>query len=126
MAREARRLVTDALVDLDRELVEVALLLSSEVVTNAFRYGATTNVWLALTLDAAQLRVEVADSAEDQPHRRSPGALEERGRGLMLLDALASDWGTMAMPNGKIVWFRLALTPASEELPTGGTVTVAR
>lgn len=36
-----------------------------------------------------------------------PQLLDERGRGLLVVDAIASDWGTTRQGSGKCVWFRL-------------------
>ena len=51
---------------LDRELTETALLLVSELATNAIRHGAPP-VRLSLRLDADRLRVEVADNSPALP-----------------------------------------------------------
>ena len=118
MVSTARRNVAAAVSDVDRDTVEIALLLTSEVVTNALRYGDTSSLSLSLRLRPDELLVEVDDATVQQPQVRLPRQLDERGRGLMLLDALASEWGSDAKADGKTVWFRLALTtPVIEGSP---------
>lgn len=97
------------------DVLDVALLLTSELVTNAVRYGAgrvCLNVH-ALPEGAAvpgRVRVEVCDAnpAPVPPGERpAPGA--ESGRGLHIVDTLATRWGTTSRPDppGKCVWFEL-------------------
>jgi anti-sigma regulatory factor (Ser/Thr protein kinase) len=90
-------------------LVADTQLLVSETVTNAIRHGRPP---IELTLHASRrgLRVEVLDtsSATLQLSLRV-AALDEHGRGLMLVDLLASGWGTERGPtDGKVVWFEMA------------------
>jgi hypothetical protein len=51
--------------------------------------------------------VEVSDGSHELPRPRRVGPDAEGGRGLALVDALASDWGTTTTDDGKIVWFEL-------------------
>jgi anti-sigma regulatory factor (Ser/Thr protein kinase) len=98
---------------LDRELTETALLLVSELVTNAIRHGSPP-VRLSLHLDRAggrgSLRVEVTDSSPAPP---AVGASAEpdqtSGRGLFIVQQLAARWGShvSATRLGKTVWFEL-------------------
>ena len=118
MVSTARSHVAEMMSGIDRETVEVALLLTSEVVTNALRYGQTSSLSLSLTLRPGELLVEVDDATPEQPHVRLPRQLDERGRGLMLLDALASGWGSTTKGAGKTVWFRLAITAPVVEDPS--------
>jgi anti-sigma regulatory factor (Ser/Thr protein kinase) len=94
---------------LDRELTETALLLVSELVTNAIRHG-TPPVRLSLRLERDRLRVEVTDSSPALPElsRSSPDQLG--GRGLQIVQLLAARWGASASPRrlGKTVWFELS------------------
>jgi anti-sigma regulatory factor (Ser/Thr protein kinase) len=104
----ARRLVTEATTELHRDVVETALLLTSELVTNAVRYGQAQSVSLCVTLTDGQLWVEVDDNATTPPTRRLSDQQAERGRGLILVNALASHWGVKRRNRGKVVWFCLA------------------
>jgi len=89
-------------------VTHTALLLTSEVVTNAVRHSEGDPV---LTIDVApdRMRVSVADRAEDQPYVvPTPSRLSEHGRGVWLVDTLASRWGVdIVAADQKIVWFEL-------------------
>ncbi|MGL5856861.1 MAG: ATP-binding protein [Angustibacter sp.] len=103
---------------------DVAVLLTSEVVTNAIRYGEPP-VQLTAVLDKAQLRVVVSDARSggaDEPIRPRPDVQwhDGGGRGLHLVEALADRWGVVdragasdpdGPADGKEVWFELALAP---------------
>lgn len=92
------------------QLVETALLVVSEVVTNAVRYGQG-RLELEVTLSDGAVYVEVSDANPELPRRRpiAQDSLVEGGLGLHLLDALAAAWGThdRADPPGKTVWVLL-------------------
>jgi DNA-binding NarL/FixJ family response regulator len=87
-------------------MVEDAELLTSELVNNAVVH-ATSSVMLRLRLDRHRLRIEVADTGEGALHRKRAAVSDTSGRGLLLVDALSSSWGTSANPEGKVVWFEL-------------------
>ncbi len=93
---------------LDREMTETALLLVSELATNAIRHG-TPPVRLALRLDADRLRVEVTDSSPALPQVGSPEPDQAGGRGLQIVQELAARWGAQSSPVaiGKTVWFEM-------------------
>ncbi|MDP9394565.1 MAG: SpoIIE family protein phosphatase [Actinomycetota bacterium] len=110
-SRRARQLVRSALVGAGEELVEVATLLVSELVSNAVMHGRG-EVGLLVRLDQAMLRVEVDDAdprlpARPRPLRHGELPLPEAGRGVLVLDALAHRWGSVPMGEGKRVWFEL-------------------
>lgn len=94
---------------LDREMTETALLLVSELATNAIRHG-TPPVRLSLRLDADRLRVEVTDSSPQLPRLRRPGPDQASGRGLHIVQQLAARWGAHVTGSrlGKTVWFELS------------------
>lgn len=99
---------------LDRELTETALLLVSEVVTNAIRHGSPP-VRLSLHLDRdaqtdPRLRVEVTDSSPAEPLvGQQPPPDQASGRGLQIVQQLAARWGSQVSASrlGKTVWFEL-------------------
>lgn len=88
------------------EVVDCAILLTSELVSNAVRH-AGTRVIVNFDTGGHTLRVEVADSVERPPQPRQADPLAEGGRGLELVDALAANWGVDGRPGGKSVWFEL-------------------
>ena len=108
-AREARRFVAEFAARMSRpEVVETAQLLVSELVTNAVAH-AGTRVEVECARTDEGLRVSVCDGSSLLPVPGRPGAWDERGRGLLLVDTLASRWGTDRHPDhGKAVWFELS------------------
>ena len=94
---------------LDREMTDTALLLVSELVTNAIRHG-TPPVRLSLQLDRDRLRVEVTDSSPALPELTRPDPEQIGGRGLQIVQLLAARWGASSSSRrlGKTVWFELS------------------
>ena len=116
---EARRRVRDAIrswrvpVDLD-----AALLLTSELVTNAIRHEAGQEagqgaqaVMLAIASSRGRLRVDVHDTSRSLPAVAEVPADAETGRGLLLVETLSDEWGFYRTPAGKAVYFTLAFEP---------------
>ena len=87
---------------------DVAELLVSELVTNAIHHGRTTCL-LELTATPTVLRAAVADDGGGSPRLRHAGPEDESGRGLAIVDALASRWGVQPTSEGKVVWFEINL-----------------
>lgn len=87
-------------------LAETALLLVSELVTNSVRH-ANTGVALRLEITERWLRIEVHDAEPHAPRPRTPDVLDESGFGLVIVDALATQWGVYATAAGKAVWAEL-------------------
>lgn len=90
----------------DGELCETVVLLVSEVATNALVHGAGDVRVDVRTQDGA-VRIEVSDDSTAVPVPRNAGADGESGRGMALVEALSSDWGTLSRPDGKTVWFEV-------------------
>ncbi|MGQ0468210.1 MAG: ATP-binding protein [Sporichthyaceae bacterium] len=83
----------------------VALLLVSELVTNALRYGVQP-MRLVARGDANGLRVEVHDGrVGEQPKLREPARGDLTGRGMVLVNTLAARWGCSEFGGTKQVWF---------------------
>jgi anti-sigma regulatory factor (Ser/Thr protein kinase) len=107
--RDLRRLFASARVDADTS--ETAVLLANELVTNAVEHGRGS-AYLDATVRSGAIRLEVTDSSTVEPRPNTGvGELDERGRGLILIDALASRWGVRPRPDGKTVWCELDLAP---------------
>lgn len=94
------------------DTVETAVLLVSELVTNACRHARTPagrEIGIRCALRDGTLRVEVSDASDLLPRSRDASAEDESGRGLALVTALADAWD--AHPRscgiGKTVWFEL-------------------
>ena len=89
-------------------LVDAATLLTSELVTNGVRHAGTGMELVISRTDDRTVRVAVTDRAPgvDVEVRRS-GSSAEGGRGLFLVEQLASGWGSAVDDNAKTVWFEL-------------------
>ena len=109
-ARAAREFVrrTCARWELDTVL-EPALLVVSELVTNAVHH-ARTRVTVGLLLRTDHLLVEVEDVDCRPPVLQHNDRDAVGGRGLILIDAVSRRWGSQPCPLGKVVWAELALT----------------
>ncbi|MEU6735662.1 ATP-binding protein [Streptomyces physcomitrii] len=99
--------------EVPEERVDEAVLVLSELVTNAVRYGSAREdfVLVSLVLKASYLRIEVHDAGRRRPrlrHSAADSATEQRGRGLFIVAELAADWGVGERPFGKYVWAELA------------------
>jgi anti-sigma regulatory factor (Ser/Thr protein kinase) len=87
-------------------VIDTAVLLVSELVTNAIRHGSPPcALVISMRDDGVQLAVQDADSTI--PSLQQPDALAENGRGLVLVDALSDDWGIRPVTGGKETWFFL-------------------
>ncbi|WP_078591819.1 SpoIIE family protein phosphatase [Streptomyces megasporus] len=104
---QLRELLYDWMVE---DQVEGAVLLLSELLTNALVHtdgDATVVAELIGERGARRLRVEVADRSDELPHRRNPGELASRGRGLLLMEMVANAWGVEPRGEGKSIWFEI-------------------
>ncbi|MFK3981643.1 SpoIIE family protein phosphatase [Micromonospora sp. NPDC050397] len=97
------------------ELLNEALLLTTELSTNAVEH-AGTELDIEVVADENGLTVTVSDFAVGRIEKVTArpkndltdiSEVSERGRGLLLVDHFASRWGTTHLPTGKGVWFRL-------------------
>lgn len=109
-AQAAREMLRDAcaVAHVSAESTETALLLTSELVTNAVLHAGGSPV-LAVDVQPARLRVTVTDHGAPLPAPpTSVPPLEESGRGLFLVETLAHRWGSDPQgAGGKAVWFEL-------------------
>ena len=106
---EARRFAVSTLRDwaLD-DLSDDAGLLVSELVTNAMIH-AESPAELTLTTNDDVVRFVVQDWGGGALKLRNPTPTTPEGRGLRFVDSVSHDWGTSTAPNGKLVWFSLAI-----------------
>ncbi|WP_405899205.1 ATP-binding protein [Streptomyces sp. NBC_00727] len=97
--------------DASADHMDTAVLVTSELVTNAYRYRTEPGdlISVVLDVDSTRTRIEVHDPVRRTPRHR-PGVGESdregtRGRGLVILDALCPKrWGVGDRPLGKFVW----------------------
>jgi anti-sigma regulatory factor (Ser/Thr protein kinase) len=89
-------------------LADDAELLTSELMTNACRYSSGPVTVLALRNTTSVVVTVTDDDTGGEPLLPAEQDLErDTGRGLFLVDAIASAWGTTVRTGGKTVWFRL-------------------
>ncbi len=121
----ARRFIETALAvwELD-DLNACAMLLTSELVTNAILHARTAVRLVAERTDkelvvevwdgapcamAAPRHAGVSETGRGLLRETGRGLLLETGRGLLLVDRLASRWGVRRVGQRKVAWFALPL-----------------
>ncbi|WP_439679270.1 ATP-binding protein [Embleya sp. MST-111070] len=126
-AREARRLVTSALagwglVDDGRAVVVV-----TELMSNAHRHAATPTIRVGVRrMGPRVVRVFVVDRSDDMPMVRRADTGSVDGRGLTLVDALSEGrWGVEPLPVGKRVWAEVTCSTAASRVSAGSNRTSA-
>ncbi|MFI1579186.1 ATP-binding protein [Embleya sp. NPDC020630] len=86
--------------------VDTLELLLSELVTNAVQHSTRgRTVAVAVLRRENSIRLAVVD--DDTALPEAGGAvdlLDEHGRGLLLVEAMAEEWGSYPVPDGKVVW----------------------
>jgi len=102
--RQARSMIRDPLKRWGLEdLIPVAELLVSELVTNAIKY-AKGETLLQLILEPDSLVCEVHDSSPALPRVLQVDKDAENGRGLHVVSQLSARWGARRSAAGKVVW----------------------
>jgi anti-sigma regulatory factor (Ser/Thr protein kinase) len=103
-----------------RELADTAQLVTSELVTNAVQASdrlrirpgppivPVVKIWLVS--DRISIVIHVWDGCEEMPARQDGAPDQESGRGLMLVENLAKDWGAYRKAHGKVVWALISPT----------------
>ncbi|MEU5429518.1 ATP-binding protein [Streptomyces olivoreticuli] len=93
------------------ELAGDTALLLSELVTNAVVHvpDAAGDIELALTRAQGHLIAQVTDTGGHLPRCGEAGPDSENGRGMWLVEQIATRWGHRPSARGKTVWFTLAL-----------------
>ncbi|SDL24511.1 ATP-binding SpoIIE family protein phosphatase [Streptomyces indicus] len=91
------------------ELCEAGVLAASELVANSLQHG-TPPMRLRLRRTDRRLIIEVTDGDDHLPLRRRAEPADEAGRGIAIVAALASNWGSRRTPGGgKAVWCEFTL-----------------
>ncbi|MFF8095563.1 SpoIIE family protein phosphatase [Streptomyces sp. NPDC016675] len=107
----ARQHLRDLLHDWpSEEQRDAAVLLLSEMLTNVLVHTDADALLVAEVTGAPgerRIRVEVTDSGDDLPHKRRPGEMASSGRGLMLIELLADEWGVAPRGEGKSIWYEV-------------------
>jgi anti-sigma regulatory factor (Ser/Thr protein kinase) len=97
-----------------RGMADTAELLVSELVTNSVQASErlktrddvavvpVVRLWMAS--DRTMVVIRVWDGSDDMPIHHNAAPDEIGGRGLMIIDSLAADWGSYRLADGKVVW----------------------
>ncbi|MFE6848759.1 ATP-binding protein [Streptomyces sp. NPDC057686] len=100
--------------NLQSDTVESARLLVSEMVTNSVVHSGASRICVLVARGNDSLHIEVLDDGfMETTAPESPAALmDERGRGLLIVSALSTQWGGPGdSDGGKRVWADLSLLP---------------
>jgi anti-sigma regulatory factor (Ser/Thr protein kinase) len=125
-ARLARLLAAHQLTEWDHPhgtgVHDTVVLVVAELAANCVLHGRVPGrdftVRLAYDDEQGVVRVEVSDTHPAQPVRIMPAADEDHGRGLVLVDALATRWGVRdRVGPGKTVWAECAALTAARPHP---------
>lgn len=112
--------------------LQIATLLTSEVVTNAVIHPQNPTdptIGLRISRFDDRVRVEVVDSGQgfdpaQWPQPRAGEEWDQGGRGLMVVDRAATRWGAGREPDEKgarfCVWFEVGASPAEEHMVAAG------
>lgn len=92
----------------DAEVVDAAVLLVSELVTNAVRHAAPPITLEVICENSHALQVRVSDATPEPPAPLTADEQAEGGRGLTITRVLSDEWGVDPSNGaGKTVWFRI-------------------
>jgi anti-sigma regulatory factor (Ser/Thr protein kinase) len=102
-ARQYTRFFLDSCRGLSEDKAETAVLLVSELVTNAAQFTAGVDAGL-ISLSIRHFRhgllIEVSDASRNPPVLSEAGQDAEGGRGLAIIAALSKEWGYYLLPDG--------------------------
>jgi anti-sigma regulatory factor (Ser/Thr protein kinase) len=90
-------------------LLDDTALVVTELITNALKAGSS-KIAVSLRLDADTATVAATDDTPGIPVQLQPAPEDLSGRGLLIVSAVAADWGYRAWDIGKTVWAELAVT----------------
>lgn len=100
-----RRWISGAFSHLSQDLLEDVQLAVTELVSNAYDHGRHPRQLRLRRIEASgRLRIEVDDASPDLPTLGRSRLNDTRGRGLIIVNKLAEQWGVVSHPIGKTVW----------------------
>ena len=112
--RDARAFVADALRDTNPNVIDIAILMVSELATNAVVH-TTSPFGIGVDRHDREIRISVTDHGDGIPHLRRASSADTDGRGLGIVDAFAVEWGVDQGRDSKTVWFTIPVEP--DEIP---------
>lgn len=99
-------------------VIDDCALLASELVGNAVKYGTQVLITVNLLQVGDRLLLEVTDGSSARPAVRQADPEDEQGRGMYLVQAIASAWGSRwDSRSGKTTWCTLALDGGVDDVP---------
>jgi anti-sigma regulatory factor (Ser/Thr protein kinase) len=107
--REARAFVADVLQSADPNARDAAVLMVSELATNAVVH-TTSPFTIGIDRSDHEVRISVTDQGDGTPRLRRAAASDTDGRGLGIVDACSIEWGVDQRPDSKTVWFTVPTT----------------
>ncbi|MFJ6437395.1 SpoIIE family protein phosphatase [Streptomyces sp. NPDC091416] len=123
---DARTMVRQALADWNMaELADDAELVTGELLVNVLLHteGGAVLTLEVLPEPVRRVRLSVQDRSSAWPRRRTPGETATSGRGLLLLDAVATRWGIEPRGEGKAVWCEIGPAAPPVSAPVRRTAT---
>jgi hypothetical protein len=87
---------------------DIAVLLTSDLVTSAITHGEGKTVTLAIRCGCGHLRVDVYDTPGSLPMAVDEPVVTQIGHGLVLVAALSTGWGSFRTDAGRVMYFMLA------------------
>ncbi|MFC6094007.1 ATP-binding protein [Saccharothrix lopnurensis] len=109
-----RRWAADALADLTDDELGDCVLVVTELVANAYDHGCVPRrVMLRRSVDPCAVHIEVEDGSSGEPTLGRSRLGPQRGRGLVIVDRLSKEWGTVRHAGGKTVWARVPCASSS-------------
>ncbi|GIM92574.1 ATP-binding protein [Paractinoplanes toevensis] len=109
-ARRSRELINDACTRWGlEEVAGSACIVVTEMVNNVVQHAHTSMVVLLAPHDTSGLSVAVRDRSGTIPsYTGAPAPTSYGGRGMLLIDSVASRWGSLPLSDGKVVWALLS------------------
>ena len=106
--RAARMFVADQLRAMGaHSMIPDALLLTSELASNAVRHARTRYSVQVAELPDHRVRIAIGDEDPRPPHVVDAAPTDTSGRGMQIVDLLADTWGVSDEATGKSVWIEL-------------------
>jgi anti-sigma regulatory factor (Ser/Thr protein kinase) len=105
---KARAVIQRSLQSVSTDRAERATACGSELVANAVCHGSPP-ILLTVINDADRIVVTVEDGSRQPPTPRTAGISDHNGRGTLIVDKLADQWGVDFLPHGKRVWCLITL-----------------